>query len=87
MKHLFQSSIAKQALDLVEYSVEHLRRQPARVRVVARAVIAIDHRQTVAKIMDPAVAERYCGLLHAATCDHAVMRNPSKRQNNAHAVQ
>src|SRR5262249_13194748 len=63
-----------------EYGAEHVRRKPARVGVVARAVIAAEQHQ-LARGIRGAVAERQLRSLLAERHDDAVVRDASQRDD------
>src|SRR3984893_156572 len=64
----------------LEHGAEHVRRQPTGVRVLARAVIAVENRE-IADRVDGAVAERGRRRTPAERDDDAVMGDGAERDD------
>ena len=70
-----------------EHGVEHLRRQPARIRIVARAMEAIDELQAGPQGVARAVREGKLRLAEAQRRQRAVVRDAPQRDHRRHIGQ
>src|SRR5215470_12781708 len=75
------SSRAELVAHRCEHGAEHLRRQSAGIRVLPRAVVAVEHRQ-LADAMHLPVAERCRGGTPAECDDDAVVGDAAKRDDS-----
>src|SRR6266540_3323593 len=68
--------------DTLEHRVEHLGREPAGVRVVARTVIAVGEHESDRQLVQPGVDERIASCRpHRQRAQHLVVRALAQRHD------
>src|SRR5580700_5301066 len=81
------SAEPRQCAGLSDDRLEHGRGQPARLSVVAAAMVGIDEMLRVAERMFPAVRERECAAGQAVRLHYRLVRDSAEREYHPHARQ
>ncbi len=77
--------VTEDGADLTENGAKHLRRENARVRVVAGAMIAVEQRHGPSfgrQFMPTTMSERYCSEAKSEGPNHTFVRDSAQRKND-----
>src|SRR3954470_10410656 len=77
------SACPKLGNDARENGVEHRSRKPAGIRVLARAMVAVEQHDPLLELMAGRMGKDILAPLQAKGFERAVMRDAAKRENGA----